>query len=121
MSDTNREKSTPRTVVAICTTLCVLAILGTYLLMELNNKNTGTLLPLVTGIIAAAGAGAAWNNSKDTKRDTAEIKKQTNGPLTDGLISVTAIESKQNETSEQVETLAALMQQMNQRLKDKGI
>lgn len=107
MSGTNQEKTTPRTVVAICTTLCVLAILGTYLLMELNGKNTGTLLPLVTGIIAAAGAGAAWNNSKDTKKDTAEIKKQTNGPLTDGLDNISSMESR--------------LADMDKRLKDKGI
>lgn len=107
MSDTDKEKTTPRTVVAICTTLVVLAILGTYLLMELNNKNTGNLLPLIMGILSAAGAGAAWNNTKDTKKDTAEIKQRTNGPLTEGLDRIGQLEeamAQNSRTLEQIKT-----------------
>lgn len=106
MSDIN-QKTVPRTAVVVCGTLCVLAILGTYLLMELNGKNTGSLLPLIVGLVTAAGSTAAWSNSKDAKRDTNEIKNQTNGPLTEGLDRIATIESQ--------------LADINQRLLDKGI
>lgn len=106
MSDTD-QKTVPRTAVVVCVTICVLAVLGAYLLMELNGKSSSNLLPLITGLIAAAGATAAWSNSKDAKKDTNEIKKQTNGPLTEGLDRLTAMESR--------------LENMDQRLRDKGI
>lgn len=106
MSDTD-QKTVPRTAVVVCGTICVLAVLSAYLLMELNGKSSSTLLPLITGLIAAAGATAAWSNSKDAKKDTNEIKKQTNGPLTEGLDRLTAMEAR--------------LENMDQRLRDKGI
>lgn len=109
MSDTsqNQTKTVPRTAVMVCGTIVVLAILGSYLLMELNGKSSGSLLTLITGLIAAGGATAAWSNSKDSKRDTAEIRQQTNGPLTEGLDRLAAMEAK--------------LEDMDQRLRDKGI
>jgi len=108
MSDTEQEiKTVPRTAVVICGTVCVLATLGTYLLMELNGKNTGSLLPLIMGIITAAGSTAAWSNSKDAKKDANEIKRQTNGPLTEGLDRLALMEEK--------------LTSMDERLKEKGL
>lgn len=94
MSDTGTSKTAPRGVVIVCSTVCILAVLGTYLIMELNGKSTGTLLPLIMGLVTAAGSTAAWNSSKDAKKDTAEIKKQTNGPLSDMSSVIQGYESR---------------------------
>lgn len=114
MSDTEKSRSLPRALVVVCGTIVVLAILGTYLLMELNNKNSATLLTLITGLIAAAGATASWTNSKDTKKDmaeakkdTAEIKERTNGPLTEGLDRIGSLESTVIQNSKSLEAIKA--------------
>lgn len=113
MSDTDKPKTTPRAYIVVCGTLVVLAILATYLVMELNNKNSATLLTLITGLIAAAGATASWTNSKDTKKDmadtkadTAEIKERTNGPLTEGLDRIAVLEETMKQNAAALDALS---------------
>lgn len=115
MSDTDK-KTIPRAYIVVCGTLVVLAILATYLVMELNNKNSATLLTLITGLIAAAGATASWTNSKDTKKDiaetkkdTAEIKDRTNGPLTEGLDRIGVLEATVTKNAQTLEELTQLL------------
>lgn len=104
MSDI-RKKTLPRAYIVVCGTIVVLAILATYLLMELNGKNSGNLLTLLTGLIAAAGATASWTNSKDTKKDTAEIKERTNGPLTEGLDRIGLLEASVAQNAQTLEQI----------------
>lgn len=74
-------------VFAICAATVGLGLLATYVVLKLNHVDISDLLPFIIGIAALVPGTAAWHNSQ-------EIKKQTNGPLSQTHETVSAIESR---------------------------
>lgn len=76
-----------KTVIVICGTIIGLALLATYVVLKSNHIDANDFLPFLIGVSALIPSTAAWNNSR-------EIKKQTNGPLSQTHETVSNIEER---------------------------
>lgn len=77
------------TAFLVCGTIAFLAVLGGYFYLAINRLDTTAYLGFVVAVAALIPGTAAWKNSN-------EIKKQTNGPLTKTNETVISMDSKIN-------------------------
>lgn len=77
------------TAFLICGTIAFLAVLGGYFYLAINKLDTTAYLGFVVAVAALIPGTAAWKNSN-------QIMKQTNGPLTKTNDTVNGIETKIN-------------------------
>lgn len=104
-------------VVIICSTIVILVILAVFTIIILQGKDPGLLLPLIVGVAGAVPGTAAWKNSQ-------EIRRQTNGPLTAGLQTVDDMGARVSSVEATVNNLsndmAVTMKRVNDFLTSQG-
>lgn len=93
-------------LVVICGFLALCAMLATYIVLELNGRSTTNFLTFIVGIAAIVPGTAAYNAVRSVKRDSMEIKKQTNGPLTRTHETVISVDDRLSTLEDSIQRIA---------------
>lgn len=92
-------------LVVIMGFLSLVALLACYVLLEMNGKSTNSFLGFIVGIAAIVPGTAAYTAAKSVKRDSLEIKRQTNGPLTKTHETVVNVEDRLSSLEDNIKLL----------------
>lgn len=83
-----------------------IALLAVYTVLKLNHVDISDFLPFIIGIAALVPGTAAWRNSQ-------EIKKQTNGPLSQTHETVSSMETRLAVVEVAIQEIKNAIQQQN--------
>lgn len=95
-------------------------VLGCYVALSLNGKNTGEFLGFIVGIAALIPGTAIYNKARQLERDNVEIKKQTNGPLTRTHETIKDVDVRLNTLESGFTEMQDTLQQISDKLTTKG-